>query len=151
MRFHCHFEWYHLADRGDLKPLIAKETSQKLQLCHQHYACWCSGTVGKNGHIMPWQCPPVHPSVRLSVHPSEFSWLLFNMLWGINFKLDIFSIFLRGRELRTMWPPSTIWYVWIIPFFRIWGYVQHVEYVSCVITNYSQHQWVIPSPLSVAL
>ena len=41
--------------------------------------------------------------------------------------------------------------VWIIPSFRIWDYVLHVEHVSCVITNCGQHQWVIPSPLSIAL
>ena len=41
--------------------------------------------------------------------------------------------------------------VWIIPSFRIWDYVLHVEYVSCVIMNCDQHQWVIPSPLSIAL
>ena len=41
--------------------------------------------------------------------------------------------------------------VWIIPSFRIWDYVLHVEYVSCVITNCGQHQWVICSPLSIAL
>ena len=40
---------------------------------------------------------------------------------------------------------------WIIPSFRIWDYVLHVEHVSCVITNCGQHQWVIPSPLSIAL
>ena len=38
--------------------------------------------------------------------------------------------------------------VWIIPSFQIWGYVLHVEYVSCVITNCGQHHWVIPSPLN---
>ena len=36
--------------------------------------------------------------------------------------------------------------VWIIPSFWIWDYVLHVEYVSCVITNCGQYQWVIPSP-----
>ena len=41
--------------------------------------------------------------------------------------------------------------VWLIPSFRIWDYVLHVEYVPCVITNCGQHQWVIPSPLSIAL
>ena len=40
--------------------------------------------------------------------------------------------------------------VWIIPSFRIWDYVLHVEHISCVITNCGQHQWVIPSPLSIA-
>ena len=40
--------------------------------------------------------------------------------------------------------------VWIIPSFRIWDYVLHVEQVSCVITNCGQHQWVIPF-LSIAL
>ena len=34
--------------------------------------------------------------------------------------------------------------IWIIPSFRIWGYV-HVEHISCVITNCGQHQWAIPS------
>ena len=41
--------------------------------------------------------------------------------------------------------------VWIIPSFRIWDYVLHVEHISCVITSCGQHQWVIPSPLSIAL
>ena len=41
--------------------------------------------------------------------------------------------------------------VWIIPSFRIWDYVLHVEHVSCVITNCGQHQWVIHSLLSIAL
>ena len=40
--------------------------------------------------------------------------------------------------------------VCIIAFFRIWDYVLHVEHVSCVITNWGQHQWIIPSPLSIA-
>ena len=29
--------------------------------------------------------------------------------------------------------------VWIIPSFRIWSYVLHVEHISCVITNCGQH------------
>ena len=41
--------------------------------------------------------------------------------------------------------------VWIIPSFRTWDNVPHVEHVSCVITNWCPHQWVIPSPLSIAL
>ena len=41
--------------------------------------------------------------------------------------------------------------VWIIPSFRIWGYVLHVEHISCVITNCGQHQWTIPSLYSIAL
>ena len=41
--------------------------------------------------------------------------------------------------------------VWIIPSFRIWGYVLHVEHISCVITNCSQLQWAIPSLFSIAL
>ena len=41
--------------------------------------------------------------------------------------------------------------VWIIPSFRIWGYVLHVEHISCVITNCGQLQWVIPSLFSIAL
>ena len=40
---------------------------------------------------------------------------------------------------------------WIIPSFQIWNYVLHVEHISCVITTCGQHQWVIPSPLSIAL
>ena len=45
-----------------------------------YYAVAMSGL--KNGRIMPWQC--------LSVRPSEFSGLLFNMLWDIIFKLSIY-------------------------------------------------------------
>ena len=67
-----------------------------------------------------------------------------------------------GLFLR-WWPPSTvrgplIFFisvttrdVWIIPSFWIWGYVLHVEHISCVITNCDQHQRVIPSLFSIAL
>ena len=41
--------------------------------------------------------------------------------------------------------------VWIIRSFQIWDHVMHIEYVSCIITNCGQHQWMIPSPLSIAL
>ena len=41
--------------------------------------------------------------------------------------------------------------VWMIPSFRIWGDVLHVEHISCVITNCGQHHWAIPSVFSVAL
>ena len=41
--------------------------------------------------------------------------------------------------------------VWIIPSFRIWGYVLHIEHISCVITNCGQLQWAIPSLSSLAL
>ena len=63
-------------------------------------------------------------------------------------------------EFLRWWPASTMSFtlfmattgdVWIIPSFRIWDCVLHVEHVSCVITNCSQHQWVIPSPLSIVL
>ena len=37
------------------------------------------------------------------------------------------------------------------PIFRIWGYVLHVEHISCVITNCDQHQWAIPTLFSIAL
>ena len=33
---------------------------------------------------------------------------------------------------------------WIIPSFVIWGYVLGAWHISCVITNKSQHEWVIP-------
>ena len=41
--------------------------------------------------------------------------------------------------------------VWIIPSFRIWSYLLHVEHISCVMKNCGQHQWVAPSLFSVAL
>ena len=31
--------------------------------------------------------------------------------------------------------------VWIIPSFQIWGYVLHVEHISCVFTNCGQHEF----------
>ena len=39
----------------------------------------------------------------------------------------------------------------IIPSFWNWGYVLHVEHVSCVIMNCGQHLWAIPSLFSIAL
>ena len=57
------------------------------------------------------------------------------------------------------WPPSTMFHlfmvttggVWIIPSFRIRGYVLYVEHIHCVIANCGQHQWAIPSLFSIAL
>ena len=46
---------------------------------------------------------------------------------------------------------STTVDVWMIPSFQMWGYMLHVEHISCVITNCGQHQGVIPSPFSIAL
>ena len=69
----------------------------------------------------------------------------------------------RGLFLR-WWPPSTMWVgplifsnattrdVWIVrSCLRICGYVLHVKHISCDITNCGQHQWIIPSPFSIAL
>ena len=38
---------------------------------------------------------------------------------------------------------------WIIPCFWNSGCILHVEHVSCVVTNFGQHQWVIRSRLSI--
>ena len=45
---------------------------------------------------------------------------------------------------------ATTGHVWIVPSFRISGYVLYVEHISCVITNCGQHQWVIPALFSIA-
>ena len=63
------------------------------------------------------------------------------------------------HNILMLWPLELLGYlfmattedVWIIPSFWIWDYVLHVEHISRVITNCGQHQWVIPSPLSIAL
>ena len=65
--------------------------------------------------------------------------------------------FLRWCPLSTMWAGpfnlfmATTRDVWLIPSFRIWDYVLHVEHVSCAITNCGQHQWILPSPFSISL
>ena len=61
------------------------------------------------------------------------------------------SLFSSGGSFNSFWATTRDVPVWIIPSFRIWGYVLHVELISCVITNCGQHQWVTPSPLSIAL
>ena len=66
------------------------------------------------------------------------------------------NLFLRWCPPLIMWAGPLILSstatgdVWIIPSFGIWGYVLHVEHISCVITNCHQHQWVSPS-FSIAL
>ena len=71
----------------------------------------------------------------------NFKWLFYVateikiLLWHTYFKLFM----------------ATTGDVWIILSFRIWDYVLHVDHVWCVITNCGQCQWVIPSPLSIAL
>ena len=56
--------------------------------------------------------------------------------------------YVGGSLIRLM---ATIGDVWIVPSFRIWDYVLHVVDISCVITNCGQHQWVIPTHLSIPL
>ena len=56
-----------------------------LTLNHFYMPVWkmvvlCRGNVG----------PSVHPAVRLSFHPSDYSRLFFNTLWDINLKLGIY-------------------------------------------------------------
>ena len=41
--------------------------------------------------------------------------------------------------------------VLMIPSFRIWSYLLHVEHISCVIMNCGQHHWAIPSLFSITL
>ena len=41
--------------------------------------------------------------------------------------------------------------IWIIPSLRILDYILHVTHITCVITNFDQHQWAIHSPFSIAL
>ena len=41
--------------------------------------------------------------------------------------------------------------VWIIPSFRVWGYVLHIEHLQFVITNWDEHQSVIFSLLLIVL
>ena len=96
-----------------------------------------------------------------------------SLVFGKKCICDIYEIqvyFKRNQLVRvgvgvflSWWSPSTMWAdhfifssattgdVWLIPSFRIWVYVLYVEYVSCVITNWDQHQWVIHSHLPVAL
>ena len=67
-----------------------------------------------------------------------------------------------GGGVIRWWPPSTMWagpliFLWPSlrclndPIFRIWGYVLHVEHISCVITKYGQQERVIPSHFPIAL
>ena len=75
---------------------------------------------------------------------SDITWVI------LNIHLCIFLIFNHVGSLL-IFSSTTTRGVWIIPSFQIWGYVLQVELASCVITNCSQHRWVIPSPLSIAL
>ena len=96
------------------------------------------------GHVTAWR----------SLGPSSV------MTWR---KTLAFEVWVGDGGFLRWWPPSTnvggsfnlfmatTGDVWIIPCFRIWNYVLHVDHVSCVIMNCGQHQWVIPSPLSIAL
>ena len=52
--------------------------------------------------------------------------------------LKIFSLILPLQIYLTLL--ISVNQVLVITYFRIWGHVLHVEYVSCVITNCDQHQ-----------
>ena len=69
-------------------------------------------------------------------------------VWGFSQVVATFNHVGRSFNLYM----ATTRDVSIIPSFRICNfYVLHVEHISCVITNCGRHQWVIPSPLLIAL
>ena len=63
--------------------------------------------------------------------------------------------FFGGGHLQPCgWDPlicATSRGVWISPYCLIWGYVLHVEHISCVFTNGGQHQLVILFLFSIFL
>ena len=78
--------------------------------------------------------------------------LLFRYEYAIKNTLgENWILFLRCFKDPLIFSSATTGDVWIIPSFQIWGYNLHVEHVSFAITNCGQHQWVIPSPISIAL
>ena len=80
---------------------------------------------------------------------------------------SVFSsyLFVGGGEVLFLrwWPPSTMWTgplifvsattrdVRVISSFLIWGYKLHGMHISRVVINCGHHQWVIPSPFSIAV
>ena len=95
------------------------------------------------GTYIASECVACYPVFQQSPFPFSLLWVGFG---GFSKVVATFNHVGRSFDLFM----ATTGDVWIIPSFRIWGYV-HVEHISCVITNCDQHQWVIPSPLSIAL
>ena len=96
-------------------------------------------------HFVCWN-PPVGsgtPAFRLGsrIDPHRHRGLTGALGWRF--------IFLGGSHLHPVILSVATGDVWITSSFRIWGYVLHVEHMSCVITNYGEHQWDIPSLFSI--
>ena len=120
-----------------------------------YFVCECS----EGGYILPqpwnWSriifwCSLIH-MVYLDGLYRIHIWHSWSMRvgggWGVSKVVATFNHVGRSFNLFMATPGD----VWIIPSFRIWDYVLHVEHVLCVITNCDQHQCVIPSPLSIGL
>ena len=95
------------------------------------------------GTYIESECAACYPVFQQSLFPFSLLWVGFG-----GFSKVVATFNHMGRSFNLFM--ATTGDVWIIPSFRVWGYV-HVEHISCVITNCAQHQWVILSPLSIAL
>ena len=94
---------------------------------------------------------PVSVLCACIIHPHECIWIwrrkylaVFhdNFLWYDIKKAAAFCITVMSRGHLD---------VWIITSLRMWGFVLHVEHMSCFITNCGQHQRLIRSRSSMIL
>ena len=87
------------------------------------------------------------PNATWLYHNSFFSRFLRG--WGLGGFSKVIGTFSHVSRSFNLYIHN--WVVWTFPSFQMWGYVLHVEHISCVITNWGYHQWAIPSLFSIAL
>ena len=71
---------------------------------------------------------------------SQESWLEYDFVCRNIYYIFYVKVFTNARWQVRQWATVA----------QIWGYVLHIEHISCVITNCGRYQWVTPS-LSIAL
>ena len=118
------------------------------------FKCWSHRIVMKVSKVITINKSDVHAKcqgqmskVRITEIKTSFASVWAFPVGGFSMVVTIFNHVCGSFNLFM----ATTEDVLIIPAFRIWGCVLHLEHISCVSTNWSQNKWAIPSLFSVAL
>ena len=134
---------------------FVRPTLREFRFWHCGHISWKKKSTFSHADVFRWLTLSLLVSVRLFTTFLGFFAFADKLLgrngWvGVGFFSKMVATFNHaGGSFNLFMATSGV--VWIIPSFRIWDYMLRVGHISCVITNWGQHQGVIPSPLSIAL
>ena len=105
---------------------------------------WLTDLIDWYNKYVPGNCSHMNATKELRIIQTE-KWILKSM-HKIGWQENRINHTLQWHHMSLMMPQITRNSPCGFP---ILDYVLHVVHISCIITNCDQHQWVIPSPLSI--